>query len=265
MAARTRGAIVPGVTDMDDLVQDGWVGMLKAARTHDPSRCKISTLASLCIRGEIIDRARSLTHSRGYGAGVVLQSIDQPFSDERDEHDGHTLADRLADTLAEVPDETVTERQTIATLCQAISTLPKRQRQIVSALYFDGVHPETLAAEFGLSESRVSQIKLEAVAALRSRMAEAALGQIVTPQRRIVRALRTCAECLAQTNHIYGGRLCKSCEATRRNRLRGFNDRRRNVSPQCMTCERQRRKGERYIKGECSACAWQTKKKARAA
>ena len=40
--------------DLDDYIQVGLIGLLKAIRKHDPERSKLSTYATVCIRNEIV-------------------------------------------------------------------------------------------------------------------------------------------------------------------------------------------------------------------
>lgn len=41
-------------TELDEYVQAGRIGMLRAIRNHDPTRGKLTTLAWLCIKQEIL-------------------------------------------------------------------------------------------------------------------------------------------------------------------------------------------------------------------
>ena len=41
-------------SDLEDYIQSGLIGLLKAIRKHDPKRSKLSTYATTCIRNEII-------------------------------------------------------------------------------------------------------------------------------------------------------------------------------------------------------------------
>ena len=40
--------------DLEDYIQVGLIGLLKAIRKHDPERSKLSTYATVCIRNEIV-------------------------------------------------------------------------------------------------------------------------------------------------------------------------------------------------------------------
>jgi RNA polymerase sporulation-specific sigma factor len=44
----------PSKSDLDDYVQVGMIGLLKAVRSHDPNKGKLSTFAHKCITNELI-------------------------------------------------------------------------------------------------------------------------------------------------------------------------------------------------------------------
>ena len=43
---------------LDDYIQAGFIGLLKAIRNHDENKSKFSTFASICIRNEILNLKR---------------------------------------------------------------------------------------------------------------------------------------------------------------------------------------------------------------
>ena len=44
--------------DLDDYIQSGLIGLLKAIRNYNPDRSKFSTFATVCIRNEILKYAK---------------------------------------------------------------------------------------------------------------------------------------------------------------------------------------------------------------
>jgi RNA polymerase sigma factor (sigma-70 family) len=252
MAARTRGAIVPGVTDMDDLVQDGWVGLLRTARRQGE---EFTGGAHLQIRGEMLDRSRRLARHWSSGRDFKVLSLDATVSESSDS----TFAEQLADTMAAAPDDSVEQKSDQALLQTALKTLMPRQRQIITMFYIDEMSHEAIGQQFGITEDAVKKAKFRAVDRLRAFMAKAKTGQAVTKHRRIVRPLRQCVECFAQVQHLYNIGLCRSCEDTRRNRLKGHEPKIKHH--QCVTCGTDRRQGEGFVRGECKRCQWQTKKR----
>jgi RNA polymerase sigma factor for flagellar operon FliA len=82
---------------------------------------------------------------------------------------GDERADEPPD-LGPQPDEIVLDLELLAALHRAIGDLPARLGLIVRATYFEGRRLADVAAELGVTESRISQLRTEAVSALRHRL-----------------------------------------------------------------------------------------------
>lgn len=96
--------------------------------------------------------------------------------------EGVALIDALADSSgAWRPDETVERRELLGTLRTAVRFLPHVQRVIVERSYFRGETLKDIGTTLDLSEARVSQIRGEALAALRSYFAGAYEGVPAVP------------------------------------------------------------------------------------
>ena len=50
--------------DLDDYIQSGLIGLLKAIRNYNPDRSKFSTFATVCIRNEILKHAKKQKRQR---------------------------------------------------------------------------------------------------------------------------------------------------------------------------------------------------------
>lgn len=98
-------------------------------------------------------------------AGTVLQ-LDRLVQDEGDE--GTSLGDLITETDRELlPEAHLEHRDTIGLLRTAIALLPDRQREVIERYYLAGELLRDIAEHHGVSEARVSQIRREAVAAIR--------------------------------------------------------------------------------------------------
>lgn len=71
---------------------------------------------------------------------------------------------------AQPADESVTREETAAELRRAIEQLPPRERQILALYYYEELTQQQVAQILGVTESRVSQIRSQAVARLRTIM-----------------------------------------------------------------------------------------------
>jgi RNA polymerase sigma factor for flagellar operon FliA len=69
-----------------------------------------------------------------------------------------------------LPDEVVLDLELLAELHRAIGALPDRLAHVVRATWFEGRRLADVAEELGVTESRVSQLRTEAVVALRHQL-----------------------------------------------------------------------------------------------
>jgi RNA polymerase sigma factor FliA len=65
------------------------------------------------------------------------------------------------------PEEAILDRERKAYLADAIQALPERLRHVVVQYFFEEQSMQDIADELGVSESRVSQLRAEALALLR--------------------------------------------------------------------------------------------------
>jgi RNA polymerase sigma factor for flagellar operon FliA len=67
----------------------------------------------------------------------------------------------------ETPDAVLVERERRAYLLDAVSSLPERLRHVVVGYFFDERPMQELADQLGVTESRISQMRAEALVLLR--------------------------------------------------------------------------------------------------
>ncbi|NCY15598.1 MAG: sigma-70 family RNA polymerase sigma factor [Actinobacteria bacterium] len=77
------------------------------------------------------------------------------------------LIDLVIDLRENEPDEQLERRELLGYLHDAIDLLPDRHRMIIIGTFFDGRPSVELASELGVTESRISQLRAEAIAQLR--------------------------------------------------------------------------------------------------
>jgi RNA polymerase sigma factor for flagellar operon FliA len=71
----------------------------------------------------------------------------------------------------ESPDSAYARTETRERVRQAIASLPKRERRLISLYYFGDVTMKQIGAELGVNESRVSQLHARAIQRLRQALA----------------------------------------------------------------------------------------------
>lgn len=110
---------------------------------------------------------------------ALVLSLDAPSGE--DEGATVTLADNIADVFDTDPLDSLTQRETTVFLHDAIAALPERLRAVVVAYFLDGRNSAEIAAELSVTESRVSQMRSEAVVLLRAAMAHHISGRDEVP------------------------------------------------------------------------------------
>ena len=192
---------------IDDLVSAGTVGLINAADSFDASRgLAFSTYAVPRIRGAMLDdlrsqdrasrslrpRARALNAAREAVAqrnagpasvgevavqlGVDVETIYEwdadvaaarPASIDRHatDEDGRTPWQFAADD--EPADEVVARNESAEQLRSALEQLPPRERQVLALYYFEELTQSQIAQVMGVTESRISQLRSQALTRLR--------------------------------------------------------------------------------------------------
>lgn len=156
---------------LSDLVNEGNLGMIRAARRFDGERgVRFVTYASWWIRQAILEAlARRDTveppAEKSSGSGRRL-SLDAS------EPGGATLAERTADPGAEPPDAPVQRRALRRAVERSLQSIPGREAEVLR-LYFGlgGTESRTLGAisrELSVSRSRVRQLRDRGLSRLRS-------------------------------------------------------------------------------------------------
>jgi RNA polymerase sigma factor FliA len=202
---------LPPNIQLDDLIQAGMVGLLEASLNYDQAHgASFETYAGIRIRGAILDEIRKgdwaprSLHRKVRQLAKVVQEIEADQG--RDARDTE-VAERLGITLGEyyqvlqdanthrifsleevvTPVEEVTEGLTGKSPCplenteysdfkealaRAISSLPERERLVLSLYYDEELNLREIGEVLGVSESRICQIHVQALIRLRARMSE---------------------------------------------------------------------------------------------
>lgn len=117
---------------------------------------------------EITDRAgvsiEQLRRTRMLLVRLAPLALDRPAGGAED--DG-SLVDLLIDLRENAPDERLEHRELLGYLHDAIDLLAERHRTVILGTFFDGRSSVEIAAQLGVTESRVSQLRTEAIAQLR--------------------------------------------------------------------------------------------------
>ncbi|GGQ60499.1 sigma-70 family RNA polymerase sigma factor [Couchioplanes azureus] len=195
---------VPAHVHRDDLASAGYAALVTAAQAFDESRgIPFGRFAAVRVRGALLDELRSmdwasrsvrararraevareeLTAQLGrtpsptelaelLGVGVSeLASVDDDVQRAAVlSLQGFTAgaAEDMVTESALNPEEMLLHRERIGYLHDAVAVLPERLRFVVEASFLQERPLAEVAAELGVTESRVSQLRTEALALLR--------------------------------------------------------------------------------------------------
>jgi len=166
---------LPSHIDKADLIQQGRIGLMEAARRYDPtSAASFKTFATYRIRGEIIDGLRAHSQGRPAEAGwnESVESIgENAASSSSDDVSGFvssvkalSTAFELATSTSENPLEESLEKTTLWT---AVMRLPERERHVCELLYKMDMTMQDIANLMGTSKASVSRLHKRALERLR--------------------------------------------------------------------------------------------------
>ncbi len=196
---------IPRHVSRDDLVSAGMAGLAQAARSFDPERGIVfARFAATRIRGALIDELRSrdwasrsvrakarsmaavseqLTADLGRApthkelAGAMGVEPDSISSLAHDVHravvlnfdalplEGH--AEEVLLVADGTPDDDLLDQERRAYMVAAVAHLPERLRRVVVGYFFEDLPMQVLAEELGVTDSRISQMRAEALSLLK--------------------------------------------------------------------------------------------------
>lgn len=203
-------AKLPPTVERDDLYGAGVIGLIDAVERFDASRgVAFTTFAELRVRGAILDNLRSLdwasrtTRRRAREIQTVSAQLEQENNrhateaevaaqmkisvaelretqqelrglritnlDDRDEETGLSIADLVSDASLS-PLENIEESEHRRLLARAVDKLPERERQVIALYYLEELTMKEIGEVLGVTESRVSQLRTQAVTRLRANL-----------------------------------------------------------------------------------------------
>ena len=140
------------INNKDDLVSEGMKGLIKAARTFDPTKCKFATYSTRCILNEIFMFMRK-NNKRGPNMSLSMV-IGTEDGSELTLGDTELLADNSMREQIEHDEVTCIKQQMLEAF---LSKCRPREREVIDLLG-KGKKQAEVAMQLGLSQSYVSRI-----------------------------------------------------------------------------------------------------------
>ncbi|WP_436527827.1 sigma-70 family RNA polymerase sigma factor [Actinoplanes sp. HUAS TT8] len=208
---------VPGHVHSDDLSSAGFAALLGAARSFDVTRgIPFHRFAAVRIRGALLDELRGQdwasrsVRARARRAATARQEltaalgrtpsdaevaemlgigVSELASVEDDVQKASLLslqgfptgaAEEMVPELSEGPEDLLLKRERLGYLHQAIQALPERLRQVVEESFLQEQPLSEVAQRLGVTESRISQLRTEALRLLREGLNSSLAPELLT-------------------------------------------------------------------------------------
>lgn len=195
---------VPSHVSRDDLTSAGLTALVQAAQAYDADRgVPFERYAATRIRGGILDELRSIdwasrsvrrrardleetrsrlantlgrTPTQAEVASALGMTVDEVAANDDDVSRAQVLSlqgstsaslDEIIPTRVPSPEAMLEHQERLTYLREAIEELPERLRTVVQAYFFAERPMAEIAAELGVTDSRISQMRAEALVLLR--------------------------------------------------------------------------------------------------
>jgi len=162
--ARRYSYIDPAV-DLDDLTQAGYLGLIEAERTYDPSRGKSwANWAAYYIRRAM--REAVGINSTRVRAHLHTVSLDEPLPG-RDGEEGDTRGERLKDESLPAVDEQLLKDECRIAVREAVARLEPDEGEVIELHDLEGLTYEHVGERLGIPAKRAQQLRENAFRDLR--------------------------------------------------------------------------------------------------
>ena len=153
--------------NLEDLISIGTIGLIKGVNTYRREKnIKLATYSSRCIENEILMHIRKISNQK------TEVSLDEPINMD---YDGNELL--LADILGTDEDmilRPLEDEVDLSILRQAVSELPRREREIIDMRFGLGGRKELtqkeVAQKMGISQSYISRLEKRIMLRLRKEL-----------------------------------------------------------------------------------------------
>lgn len=136
--------------DMEDLAQEGMIGLFTAIRDYDPeSNASFSTFANICIKNKVYSAITNANRQKN----LPLNSYVSLFYDQEDEGAGEKLY--MSDNGEGDPENIVLRHEQIEQMYKDMDMKLSPMEKKVAKLYIDGLSRKEISEFVGKSEKSV--------------------------------------------------------------------------------------------------------------
>lgn len=188
-AQRIRGAILDAVRSADWAPRSVRNLARKLEQTEQQLATDLGRVPNLGEMAEALGMTKAeLNRLQDRMFRSVVLALDHYVAE--DDEDDLTLVDVLVDRTMLEPAEELEHRELHAYLRDAVHLLPERHQIVITGYFLEGRTSQDLAAFLGVTESRISQLRSEALGMLREGIEAQYLGAEVETAEPVGRAAR---------------------------------------------------------------------------
>jgi RNA polymerase sigma factor for flagellar operon FliA len=182
-AIRIRGAIIDSTRTRDWATRRLRRDIRTVREVHDGFEVRAGRAPTEDELAELLQiTVDELRVHRAAAANATLLHLDHPLPGTESSETG--LAARLEERERDrLPEDAIEHNELIGTVRSAVSFLPEPQRQVVERYYFRGELLRDIADSLGVTEARASQIRSEALDAMRAYFGDAFDGVVPVPPK----------------------------------------------------------------------------------
>ncbi len=172
---------LPGSVEVDELIGEGQLGLLRADRDYDPSKgAQFSTYAYWRIRGAMLDWVRQ---QDGFGAQSALLAGMPPAEGVAQPMTVHP-SNELEDEEAVDPADSVSESELRTLIRGLVGGLTGRSKQILEATLLNGQTLEQAGKEAGVHKGTAQRAHVKAFDELAAALQQRGLSELDGPALR---------------------------------------------------------------------------------
>ena len=198
-AQRIRGAILDAVRSADWAPRSVRNLARKMEQTEQQLATDLGRVPNIGEMAEALGMTKAeLNRLQDRMFRSVVLALDHYVAE--DDEDDLTLVDVLVDRTSLEPAEELEQRELHAYLRDAVHLLPERHQIVITGYFLEGRTSQDLATFLGVTESRISQLRSEALAMLREGIEAQYLGpdaEVPEPVGRAARRKATYASSIA--------------------------------------------------------------------
>jgi len=188
MCRRYKSSTRTGKITMDDLFQEGVLGLMRAAETFEPERgLRFSTFAMWWVRhhvGRAVMNDGRTIHVPVYMQDRCRQQDEEVpantrsldvVANRKDTRRQETLGDTMP-SATESPADALLKEEVRALLDKARGALPAREARILHMRFYQDKTYQAIGEVYGVSRERIRQLVVEGLQLMRRELAKSAPG-----------------------------------------------------------------------------------------